>query len=700
MKKWTLVREGPADKNAFALRVKEIMQQYQCGRLLAALLVHRGYDVDSCGELLDETLIFDDPYELKDMDKAVERINQALDNYEHIVVYGDYDCDGVTASVLLYTYLSTLGADVEIRLPHRQKDGYGLHEAAVKEMAENGVNLIITVDNGISAIEEAKLIGELEMDLIITDHHIPGEQLPPAIAVVNPHRKDCESRFKDLAGVGVALKVVAALEDGDHVAALESFASIAAVGTIGDIMPMRDENRSIVRFGLQMLAHNDMAGLSALLHAAGVREDRVSTRDIAFGVVPRINAAGRIDDAMHAVELLLCEDPQEAEHLAERLTEANTARQQLEHNITDAISLSFAKDPQHTWQRVLVAYGENWHAGVIGICAARLVEQYGKPAFVISIDPASGVCHGSARGFGSFSIYEALHETADYMEAYGGHEGAGGFSLKIENLSKWEQALYAYCAEKFDLMPPFELQADMVVTPRMLTCDAVEELSRLEPYGSKPTGEKNKAPVFVLKNCEIKQIYPLSGGKHLRLSVETSNEMAQILMFGTSMQSFPYTVGDVLDFVVSASVSTYQNQKQLSLKAEDYRSSYIKQDKFFAAKSYYEKLRRKEKIEDHRILLRMGPTRDEIAVVYRALMQKPCWECNLETLYPAIVHPKQINYCKFCLCIDILSELELIRVDRRTGYLYISTEQKKVNLSESKLYAYFVMLAKRFHAAE
>lgn len=689
MKKWTLAGRGPKTKEEFAGLARQLMQKYGCGSLLASLLVHRGYDADSAAELLSEELIFDDPFELKDMDRAVERINRALDDFEHIAIYGDYDCDGVTASVLLYTFLSTLGADVEIRLPHRQKDGYGLHEDAVKKMASDGVSLIITVDNGISAIEEAKLIAELGMDLIVTDHHIPGDTLPQAVAVVDPHRADCESRFKDLAGCGVALKLVAALQDGDYVTAFESFAPLAAIGTVGDIMPMVDENRSIVRFGMQLLRNNDMPGLAALVDAAGIRPEKLSTRDISFAIVPRINAAGRIGDAMSAVNLLLCEDTAQAKILAQRLVEANAARQQLEHQISSAIALAFAKEPQHIWQRVLVAAGEGWHPGVIGICAARLTEQYGKPAFVLSIDPETGVAHGSARGFGAFSVYDALYATGECLLSYGGHEGAGGFSLKKEDIPRWEQALYAYCREKFDQMPAYELQADMVVTPGRLSCDAVEELQKLEPYGSRPNGERNKAPVFWLRKCTILRIDPLSGGKHIRLRVETGEEETQILMFGTPVTAFPYAVGMELDFLVSASTDRYQGMQQLSLRCVDYRASGVMQDKFFAAQAYYEKLRRKEKIEDARILQRMGPTREEIGTVYKAIMQKDVWECGLERLYPALVIPQQMNYCKFCLCIDILCELSFLRIDRRTGYCYCSKERRKVNLTDSKLYQYF-----------
>ncbi len=689
MQKWTVAGDGKAENHAFSLRVKQMMAEYDCGSLLASLLVHRGYDVDTAADLMSEDLIFDDPFTLKDMDLAVERINRALDDYERIVIYGDYDCDGVTASVLLYTFLSTLGADVEIRLPHRQKDGYGLHEPAIIKMAEDGVNLIITVDNGISAIKEAELIAELGMDLVITDHHLPGDTLPKAVAVVDPHRADCESRFKDLAGCGVALKLVAAMQDGDAVTALESFAALAAIGTVGDIMPMTDENRHIVRFGMQMIENNELPGLQALLDVAGIKGSEISSKDIGFGIVPRINAAGRIDDAMNAVRLLLCEDYEQAKNLALRLHEANAARQQLEHQINDAIKLQFAKNPNDLWQRVIVAAGEEWHAGVIGICAARLVEQYGKPSFVISIDPKSGMAHGSARGFSSFSIYDALDATKQYLSSYGGHEGAGGFSLKAEDLPKWKEALFAYCAKAFDTMPVYELYADMTLSPGMLSCDAVEELSRLEPFGSKPTGEKNKPPVFVLKNGILQQIYPLSGGKHTKLRVTFGEEMADILLFGTPVSAFVYPIGASLDFMVSASVNSYQGEKRLSLRGIDYRSSFLSQDKFFAAKAYYEKLRRKEPITDERILLRMAPAREEIGLVYKALKQREVWACSSESLFPALVSQREINYCKFCLCIDVLSELELIRIDRRTGFIHLPKAAVKVDLNDSALYTYF-----------
>ncbi len=687
MKKWTL--GGIMGEHALSLQVKQIMQEYQCSRLLATLLANRGYDAASAADLLSEDLIFDDPFTIKDMDLAVERINRALDEYERIVIYGDYDCDGVTASVLLYTFLSMLGADVEIRLPHRQKDGYGLHEPAILKMAEDGVQLVITVDNGISAVKEAELIAELGMDLIITDHHLPGDILPKAVAVVDPHRQDCESRFKDLAGCGVALKLVAAMQDGDAVTALESFAALAAIGTVGDIMPMTDENRCIVKFGMKMIENNELPGLQALLDAAAIKVEHLSSRDISFGIVPRINAAGRIDDAMSAVQLLLCEDYDDARALAQRLNEANAARQQLEHQITESIKLQFAKDPCDLWQRVVVAAGEEWHPGVIGICAARLVEQYGKPAFVLSVDPKTGMAHGSARGFLSFSIYDALDATKQYLSAYGGHEGAGGFSLKAEDIPAWKEALYAYCKETFDTMPVYELAADMEITPDLLDPDEVEELDLLEPFGSKPTGEKNKAPVFLLRTCVLQQVYPLSGGKHTKLRVAVGEQTLSVLLFGTPIQSFVYPIGSVLDFLVAPSVSSYQGEKQLSLRALDHRDSALDQDKFFAAKAYYEKLRRKEKITDERILLRMAPTREEIGLVYKALSGREVWECETEQLFAALISQRRMNYCKFCLCIDILAEVELLRIDRRTGFLHLPRVTRKADLNQSRLYTYF-----------
>ncbi len=671
--------------------MRQFIREYRCGTLLSAILAVRGYDAEQVEKLLDETLLFDDPFTLKDMDLAVERINRAVDDSEHIVIYGDYDCDGVTASVLLFSFLQGLGAEVEIRLPDRLKDGYGLHEPAVKRMARDGVDLIITVDNGIAAVKEAELIAQLGMDLIVTDHHLPGEKLPQAVAVVDPHRADCESRFKDLAGVGVALKLVAAMQDGDYLTALESFGAIAAIGTIGDIMPITDENRSIVRFGFQMLKNADFPGLQALLSAAGVKPGRISTKDVAFSLVPRINAAGRIGDPMDAVNLLLCEDEELAVQLAGKLNSLNAARQQLEQQIMDDIALLTAKDPKITLERVIVVSGKDWHPGVIGICAAKLLERYGKPAFVLTVDSQTGAAHGSARGIEGFSVYDALAGTSSVLTAFGGHEGAGGFSLAEKDIPQWRDRLYRYCRTRFPIMPTYAITADLAVTPRTLSIAAVEELSRLEPFGTGNSGDSNQLPIFLLRGCTLQDKIPLSGGKHTRLLVECAGERAEILLFHAVTDDICFECGARLDFLVEPQVSVYHEEKQLSLRCVDYRSSLIVQDKFFSAKAYYEMFCRGEQITDRRLLLHMGPTRSEIGAVYKRLMGKDVWNCNVELLYSAIVSPEKMNYCKFRLCVDVLRELGFVSTDA-SGRLICHAVKEKVKLSDSKTYAYFEAL--------
>ncbi len=690
MRRWTLKgkkRDVEKNKN----RMRQFIREYRCGTLLSALLAVRGYDAEDVEALLDEALLFDDPFTLKDMDLAVDRINRAVDEGEHIVVYGDYDCDGVTASALLFTFLQGLGAEVEIRLPDRLKDGYGLHVPAVKKMAQDGVDLIITVDNGIAAIEEAELIAELGMDLVVTDHHLPGERLPKAAAVVDPHRADCESRFKDLAGVGVALKLVAAMQDGDYVTALESFGAIAAIGTVGDMMPIVDENRSIVRFGFQMLKNADFPGLQALLSAAGVKPGRISTRDAAFSLVPRINAAGRVGDPMDAVNLLLCEDGYQATQLAGKLNSLNAARQQLEQQIMEDIALTTAKDPTITLERVIVVSGENWHPGVIGICAAKLLERYGKPAFVLTVDSKTGTAHGSARGVEGFSVYDALSGTSDALTAFGGHEGAGGFSLAKEEIPRWKEQLYGYCRARFPIMPTCTVFADLAVTPSTLSIAAVEELRRLEPFGTGNGGDSNQPPVFMMRGCTLIDKIPLSGGKHTKFKVECAGERAEILLFGAQTDDICFESGAQLDFLVEPQVSVYQEEKQLSLRCVDYRSSLIVQDKFFSAKAYYEMYCRGEQISDRRLLLHMGPTRSEVGAVYKRLMSREVWGGGIEMIYPAVVLPEKMNYCKFRLCVDILSELGFVSTDA-SERLICHPGKEKVRLTDSKAYAYFEAL--------
>lgn len=438
MKKWFI--HQPSEKAADAIRSASDLSL-----LCAQILASRGMETvqDAAAFLQCDGLA--DPFLTADMQQAADILNAALDQGEKICIYGDYDCDGVMATVILYSYLSEMGADVIYRIPERE-EGYGLNAAAIAQMHADDVSLIVTVDNGITAIEEAALIADLGMHLVITDHHQPLDTLPQADAIVDAHRPDDTSPFHLLCGAGVALKLVAAMDGGDDTMALEQFGELAAIATVADVVSLSGENHYLVQLGLRLLANTERPGLLALLDAAGLLGKPFTATSIAFGIAPRINAAGRFGSPSTAVELLLCEDPEEAGHLAQELERRNTARKAEEQRILEQIAAQVTEAPELLTRRVLVFAGENWHHGVIGIAASRLEEQFGKPIILITIE--GDTARGSMRSFGAFSAFQCLNACREYLSRYGGHPGAGGFSLPAKQVDAFQSAVEAYAASR------------------------------------------------------------------------------------------------------------------------------------------------------------------------------------------------------------------------------------------------------------
>ena len=483
--------------------VQDIAEKRNIPLMAARVLAARGLSVTEAEEFFSGTL--EDPFVLKDMDKATMRITQAIEKEEKIVIYGDYDCDGVTATALLYTYLNSVGANVMYYVPDRETEGYGLNCQALAFLKDRlHTDLVITVDNGISALKEAAYAREKGLDLVITDHHSVGETLPDAVAVINPHRKDCPSRFKELAGVGVVFKLVAALEGGDYTMPLESFADLAAIGTIGDVVTLSGENRLLVQQGLKILEFTENPGLRALLEIAGLEGKPITAASIAFGIAPRINAAGRIEGAEKAVDLLLCEDEEEATALAAEMQSFNQQRQEIEQKILHEIEQEIEKNPGKLYNRVLVFWGEGWHPGVIGIVSAKITERYGKPSFILSVQ-GQGDSRGSGRSIGNFSLYEALSACAAHLKKFGGHQLAAGLSVERGSERAFEEAINRYAAEHFAIMPTVTCEIDAEISLQELSAEIVGSLSVLEPFGA-----GNPQPIFLMRNAVIDSITPLS----------------------------------------------------------------------------------------------------------------------------------------------------------------------------------------------
>ncbi len=663
MKKWALRK-----KNEEFL--KELLTKTDITPLAAHILSCRGFDnLESVQDFLSDGEL-SDPFLLADMEIATNHINDAIEQDEFICIYGDYDCDGVTSTAVLYKYLQCLGANVTYYIPERD-EGYGLNKKAVEKLAEMGVNLIITVDNGISAIEEAQLIQQLGMKLIITDHHQPPEELPTALAIVNPHRKDDYSPFKHLAGVGVAMKLLAALEGGNYEAILEQFADIVAIGTIADVVPLVGENRIILRHGLRLLHNTENVGLSHLIES--VNGDKpIDSTTVAFFISPKINAAGRFGSPSTAVELFVTED--DPREIVTELNQLNTLRKETENEIILEIEDYILKNPAVLDERVLFFAGKNWHHGVIGIVASRMVERYGKPVFISTIE--EDFARGSARSVKGFSIHKALTNCKDLLTKFGGHELAGGYSLEISNIENFKLALFEYAKTENEDMPIFTINADKVLEASDFSTEKIEGLSLLEPFG-----EGNLSPVFLILNARINKVIPLANGKHIKLEYSSNGFSGEALMFGTSPENFPFKAGEVMDMIGSPKINEYGGRKSISFIVKDYKKSGISQNKYFAAKEYYHKFKRKEKIESN-ILARMEPERQELIDLYN-LVKVSKKDCFIDNLY-ASVSSEKLNYCKFRLMIDIFEESGFLKVNPVNNSFTFTQPKEKANLESSQ----------------
>lgn len=534
-----------------------------CGDVFtAALFCSAGIDTpEKIEEFMSDDTELSDPFLIKDMDKAVAAINDALDADEKICVFGDYDADGVTATAVLMSYLESLGADVFPYIPSRLTEGYGLSPDAVDRLSELGVGLIITVDNGISALDAADRAAELGIKLVVTDHHTVGPVLPKAEAVVDPHREDDESPYHDYAGCGVALKLICAMEDGDDLI-MENYADLVAVGTIADIVPLTGENRKIVRQGLININTSPRPGIEALFDGAGFKPEKMTSSSVSFTVAPRINAGGRMGDADTALALLLSEDRNDAAHHAAKLEECNNRRHEEENRILGAIAEMTKRDPSLLTRRFLVFAGEDWHPGVIGIVAARVTEKFGRPSCVISFEGGEG--KGSCRSIEGFSVYDALSAVSDTLTHFGGHTQAAGLGLKKEMLGAFTEAVNEYAASH-KTEPPV-LQLSCRVNPSSLDVSMCDSIEKLEPFGA-----KNPVPVIGLYGMTVGDVIPLKNGKHIKIVLKKDSASVDVLKFNMSPDAFPYRMGDTVDAAVELSKNFYMGSYTLSAKLVDLR---------------------------------------------------------------------------------------------------------------------------------
>ncbi len=616
-KKWNVAEYDKQQAAAVAV---------QCGinEFAALLLNARGMKTAAeVSAFLDLHTQLSDPWLLKDMDKAVERIRTAVENEEKITVFGDYDADGVTATALLFSYLEMIGADVSAYIPSRMSEGYGLSEAVCKRIAESGTKLVVTVDNGIGAIEEAKMLAALGVDLVVTDHHRAGSEIPDCCAVVDPYREDDTSPFKELAGVGVALKLAAALEDGDYTAVLEDYADIVAIGTVADIVPLVRENRLIVMEGLAAINNASRCGIHALRQVAGQAEKDLNSVGIAFMLAPRINAAGRMGNAQQALQLLLTDDYDEAIRLAKEIDRANAERQETETSIFAQVEEYLDAHPEQRNDRVLVVDGKDWHSGVIGIVASRLVDRYGRPAIVISHEE-DGPAKGSGRSIDGFSLYEALCYASETLVQYGGHTLAAGFSVMPEQIDAFRKKINEFAATVGEVFPSINI--DCRLNPAHISVNILDALFELEPFGA-----GNPTPMFGLFGMEIESIKGMGNNRHLRIMLSRNGARITAVRFGISPEDFPYKKGDRVDLAVRIDKNVYMGETRISVQVRDIRPAGMDDTTLFSSLALYQRVCRNEDLNaaDARAAC---PDRMLITKVYKFIRTNGAWGHDAEIL--------------------------------------------------------------------
>lgn len=647
--------------------------------LLAMMLDIRGITKEeNIINFLQENKDFSDPFLMKDMDKAVERITTAVENGEKICVYGDYDADGVTSTSLLYSYLrDSLGADVMFYIPTRTGEGYGMNKGAVDKIHSLGVTLIITVDNGISAREEIDYANSLGIDTVITDHHMPSGAIPKAVAVVNAHQQDDKSPFKDFSGVGVAFKLVMAIEGeyADVDSLLENFSDIATLGTIGDIVPLVGENRTLVKNGLRHIQNSDRIGINAMKQESGIAEKEINSSNVAFTLVPRINAGGRLGSSEKSVNLLLTEDEDEAVTIADKLGMDNRERQSIEKEILASIDEEVRRTPNMVNDKILVFAGKGWHQGVVGIAASRIKDIYDKPTIIIGIDD-DGVARGSGRSVEGFSLCDAVFACSEHLTHYGGHPMAVGISLEKEKINDFRKAINAYCK---DIKMPYNiLHIDCKLNPNQLDLSILDCLSYIEPCGA-----SNPSPIFGLYNMTVIATKEIGNGNHMRITLSRGQGQVPVyaVYFNHNFQSCSYRNGDIVDVAVSLDRNIYNGQENLSVIIKDIKYSQSNNEELIDSERIFDKFAKRYRLTKNEVMSIL-PTRNDFAYVYRFLKQNKGFIYGEYALVNALNY--KISMGKLIVILYSMKELGLINWLQGLYQSIIEMKESgKVNLEDS-----------------
>ena len=683
-KEWSLKE---ADESA----VKLLAQQLGIDSFLARLLAVRGFDTaaKACDFLSADDYLFHDPFLLNDMEKAVERINKAIENGERILIYGDYDVDGISSTAALYLYLNSKGARVCYYIPERLSEGYGLNESAIDKFAAAKIGLIITVDTGITSVKEAEYIKSRGMDIIVTDHHECPEVLPDAAcAIINPKRRDSTYPFSELAGVGVVFKLICALGGNENLAELcEEYLDIVCLGTVSDVMPLYGENRRIVTHGLSSLNRNPRrhVGICALLDEAvpeappGTRKITAST--VGFAIAPRLNAAGRIGDVKRAAELLITNDADKAKLISAELCSLNRERQAIENKILNEAIEKISSEVDLEKDKVIVIADEGWHQGVIGIVASRITEKFGLPSILITF--TGDVGKGSARSIPGFNINEAIGACSEHIIKSGGHELAAGLSLEKVKLEEFRKAINDYAADIItDEMRVTHLLADCELCENEIDIAHAEMLYTLEPYGS-----ANPSPLFILREAVVDTVTPIGMNKHLKLTLKKNGKTFSAVYFNKTPEEFRLLPGQTADIAFNLEINEFRGQRNAQLNIRDMKMSgetaaYVNRQ----AKDYLRAIATfiisKENLPDMQALrstfiyLRSALKEDSEIDIFRT-------SHNISRDFSISVTPCMLN-----IMLDVFEEMGLADVKRDTlndASVTLTSVSGKVNIESSAL---------------
>lgn len=708
-KKWILKSEENPEASA---KAEKIASDLGINPIIAKLLYARGFTNSESAKsfLYMEREMLCNPFDMKDMDLAIARIKKAIDSDEKITIYGDYDVDGVTAVCTLYLYLQSKGANVDYYIPNRSGEGYGVSNTAIDALKESGTSLIITVDTGITAIEEVRYAKEVGIDFLVTDHHECRPELPEASAVINPHRPDCQYPFKELAGVGVVFKLISAYEEFySQCSRIEAaslvfskYADLVAIGTIADVMPIKSENRIIVSYGLKMIETTNRPGLIALIDASSatrtdtVKNDRrkkrgkISTGYIGYTLAPRINAAGRIRSASLSVELFLSTDLEKASKIAEELCLANKERQTEENKIMQE---AYQKIEQYNMDKdpVIVLDADGWHHGVIGIVASRITEKYSRPTILVSFDvsdsPATDedMGKGSGRSIKGLNLVDALSYCSDHLVKFGGHELAAGLSVTRKELPMFRKMINDYAKENLtdeDMIPTVE--ADCKVDIKEVNIGLAEELQILEPYGV-----GNPMPTFVMTGINVSEVTPVSNGKHTRLILGEGKNTLCAMYFSNSPSQLGVYVSDKIDILFNIDINEWLGKRSVQLIIKDIKPS-ESQDKLNASEhERFEEIWNGASFSREEHIL---PDRDDFALVYRHIalsVRNGNDTLSHKDITSALSrNHKNIGYIKLKIIIKIFRELNLVGiedVDREVYKFKIHYSTTKTDLEKSNL---------------